>query len=345
MKRQFRPARGAQADAVADRLAAGRAQRRQRHVERERASAAAQSARRETCVSATGAVGSMACRGNARSCLQSVPDVSQTTARPSSTAPCCARARQRARALGAGDLPARPGRRRAGRAAAPRCCASSIVAVDLGTPHRRGAPRAGRERQGRDHRCRRAGRGAARCDVRASPPTRRRLPFAAGSLDLVVSALALQFVNDLPGTLIQIRRALKPDGLLLAALIGGDTPDRTARSLRRRRKPRSKAALSPRVAPFADLRDLGALLQRAGFALPVTDVDRAHRALRLAVRADARPARAWARPMCWSSAGARRSPRDAAARWREIYARALCRCRRPHPRDLRDRLAVGLGAA
>ena len=62
------------------------------------------------------------------------------------------------------------------------------------------------------------------------------LPFADGSLDLVVSALALQFVNDLPGTLIQIRRALKPDGLLLAALIGGDSLDRIARGFRASRK-------------------------------------------------------------------------------------------------------------
>ena len=116
------------------------------------------------------------------------------------------------------------------------------------------------------------------------------LPFADGSLDLVVSALALQFVNDLPGTLIQIRRALKPDGLLLAALIGGDTLDRTARRPSPQAESEIEGGVSPRVAPFADLRDLGALLQRAGFALPVTDVDRAHRALRLAARADARPA-------------------------------------------------------
>ena len=68
------------------------------------------------------------------------------------------------------------------------------------------------------------------------------LPFADGSLDLVVSALALQFVNDLPGTLIQIRRALKPDGLLLAALIGGDSLDRIARKPSRKPKARSKAA-------------------------------------------------------------------------------------------------------
>lgn len=99
------------------------------------------------------------------------------------------------------------------------------------------------------------------------------LPFRDGSLDLVVSALALQFVNDLPGTLIQIRRALKPDGLFLAAMIGGDslTELRTAFA---EAEAEVEGGVSPRVAPFADLRDLGALLQRAGFALPVTDVDR-----------------------------------------------------------------------
>ena len=99
------------------------------------------------------------------------------------------------------------------------------------------------------------------------------LPFRDGSLDLVVSALALQFVNDLPGTLIQIRRALKPDGLLLAALIGGDSLTEL-RAAFAAAEAEVEGGVSPRVAPFADLRDLGALLQRAGFALPVTDVDR-----------------------------------------------------------------------
>jgi SAM-dependent methyltransferase len=99
------------------------------------------------------------------------------------------------------------------------------------------------------------------------------LPFADGSLDLVVSALALQFVNDLPGTLIQIRRALKPDGLLLAALLGGDTLTELRQAFAAAES-EVEGGVSPRVAPFADLRDLGGLLQRAGFALPVADVDR-----------------------------------------------------------------------
>ncbi len=99
------------------------------------------------------------------------------------------------------------------------------------------------------------------------------LPLQPESLDLVVSALAFQFVNDLPGLLAQIRRALKPDGLLLAAMIGGDTLTELRQSFAAA-EAECEGGVSPRVAPFADLRDVGALLQRAGFALPVTDVDR-----------------------------------------------------------------------
>jgi SAM-dependent methyltransferase len=99
------------------------------------------------------------------------------------------------------------------------------------------------------------------------------LPFRDGSLDLVVSALALQLVNDLPGTLVQIRRALRPDGLFMAALLGGDTLSELRQAFAQAES-EIEGGISPRVAPFADLRELGALLQRAGFALPVTDVDR-----------------------------------------------------------------------
>jgi SAM-dependent methyltransferase len=100
-----------------------------------------------------------------------------------------------------------------------------------------------------------------------------RLALAPETLDLAVSALALQFVNDLPGVLAQIRRALKPDGLLLAAMIGGDTLTELRQSFAAA-EAECEGGVSPRVAPFADLRDIGALLQRAGLALPVTDVDR-----------------------------------------------------------------------
>ena len=99
------------------------------------------------------------------------------------------------------------------------------------------------------------------------------LRLAPELLDLAVSALAFQFVNDLPGVLSQIRRALRPDGLLLAAMLGGDTLTELRQSFAAA-EAECEGGVSPRVAPFADLRDVGALLQRAGFALPVTDVDR-----------------------------------------------------------------------
>jgi SAM-dependent methyltransferase len=99
-----------------------------------------------------------------------------------------------------------------------------------------------------------------------------RLPLAAESADLVVSLLALHHVNDLPGAMIQIRRALRPDGLFVAALAGGDTLIELRQSLTIAESEIS-GGVSPRVAPFADARALGGLLQRAGFALPVVDVD------------------------------------------------------------------------
>ncbi len=99
------------------------------------------------------------------------------------------------------------------------------------------------------------------------------LPLQPNTFDLAVSGLAFQFVNDLPGVLAQIRRALKPDGLLLAAMLGGDTLTELRQSFAAA-EAECEGGVSPRVAPFADLRDVGALLQRAGFALPVTDVDR-----------------------------------------------------------------------
>ena len=99
------------------------------------------------------------------------------------------------------------------------------------------------------------------------------LPFANASLDLVVSALALQLVDDLPGVFVQVRRALKPDGLFLAALLGGETLTELRQAFAEAES-EMEGGLSLRVAPFADVRDIGALLQRAGFALPVADADR-----------------------------------------------------------------------
>ncbi|MBR1200592.1 methyltransferase domain-containing protein [Bradyrhizobium sp. AUGA SZCCT0240] len=109
--------------------------------------------------------------------------------------------------------------------------------------------------------------------TRIDPDETETLRLAPESLDLAVSALAFQFVNDLPGVLAQIRRALRPDGLLLATMIGGDTLTELRQSFAAA-EAECEGGVSPRVAPFADLRDVGALLQRAGFALPVTDVDR-----------------------------------------------------------------------
>ncbi len=131
-----------------------------------------------------------------------------------------------------------------------------------------------------------AARGGGGLTVRLAPSPRavgggaylsavgdvERLALAAESCDLVVSLLALHHVNDLPGALIQIRRALRPDGLLLAALAGGDTLTELRQSLMIAESEILGGA-APRVAPFADVRALGSLMQRAGFALPVVDSD------------------------------------------------------------------------
>ena len=100
-----------------------------------------------------------------------------------------------------------------------------------------------------------------------------RLPFAAASLDLVVSTLGLHWTNDVVGALIQIRQALKPDGLFLGAFLGGATLTELRQALTDAESEILGGAGS-RVSPFADSRDAAGLLQRAGFALPVADVDR-----------------------------------------------------------------------
>jgi SAM-dependent methyltransferase len=98
------------------------------------------------------------------------------------------------------------------------------------------------------------------------------LPLAEASLDLVVSLWGLHHVNDLPGTLVQIKRALKPNGLLLAALPGNETL-RDLRQAFLQAEAEMSGGAGAHIHPFADLRDLGGLLQRAGFALPVADSD------------------------------------------------------------------------
>ncbi len=98
------------------------------------------------------------------------------------------------------------------------------------------------------------------------------LPFAAHSFDLVTSSLSLHTVNDLPGSLIQIRRTLKPDGLFMAAILGGETLYELRHCLQQAEMDIT-SGLSPRVAPFADKQQMGALMQRAGYSLPVIDSD------------------------------------------------------------------------
>ncbi len=98
------------------------------------------------------------------------------------------------------------------------------------------------------------------------------LPLADNSLDLVLSCLSLHWVNDLPGALIQANRALKPDGLFLAAILGGETLQELKASLAAAEIAET-GTLVPRASPTVDIRDAGRLLQRAGFALPVVDSD------------------------------------------------------------------------
>ena len=115
------------------------------------------------------------------------------------------------------------------------------------------------------------GRGfAARARGPAVVADEEFLPFAPGRFDLVLSAMDLHWVNDLPGTLIQIARILRPDGLFLGALLGGATLWQLRQTLAAAES-EIDGGLSPRVSPFADLRDAAGLLQRAGFALPVAD--------------------------------------------------------------------------
>ena len=98
------------------------------------------------------------------------------------------------------------------------------------------------------------------------------LPFAEQSVDAVVSIFGLQWVNDLPGVLAQIHRILKPDGIFIAVMCGGKTLHEL-RSIFAATETAQKGGIHPRIAPMIDVRDAGALLQRAGFALPVADSD------------------------------------------------------------------------
>jgi NADH dehydrogenase [ubiquinone] 1 alpha subcomplex assembly factor 5 len=163
------------------------------------------------------------------------------------------------------------------------------------------------------------------------------LPFAPASFDLVASALALHWVNDLPGALLQIRQVLKPDGLFLAAMLGGSSLTELRQCLLQAES-EIEGGASPRVSPFVDLRDAAGLLQRAGFALPVADIDR------LSVTYDARITRHGR-----EQRGAGAPPRALATADPVARRRALQRSLRPagrtHHRHLRNRLSARLGAA
>lgn len=98
------------------------------------------------------------------------------------------------------------------------------------------------------------------------------LPLAAGKFDLVLSSLALHWTNDLPGALIQVNRALKPDGLFIGAIFGIGTLQEL-RDCLMTAESEVTGRVAPRVSPFPEVRDMGGLLQRAGFALPVVDAD------------------------------------------------------------------------
>ncbi|KAF9098607.1 hypothetical protein BGX27_000761 [Mortierella sp. AM989] len=115
-------------------------------------------------------------------------------------------------------------------------------------------------------------------DIKYEVPIERRivdeenLPFPENSLECVISSLSMHWINDLPGTMIQIQRSLKPDGVFIAGLFGGDTLFELRTSLQLAELDR-EGGISPRVSPMADSRDLGSLLSRAGFTLTTVDVD------------------------------------------------------------------------
>ncbi|KAF9907782.1 hypothetical protein BX616_000325 [Lobosporangium transversale] len=115
-------------------------------------------------------------------------------------------------------------------------------------------------------------------EVEYEVPVERRvvdeenLPFPENSLECVISSLSMHWINDLPGAMIQIQRSLKPDGVFIAGLFGGDTLFELRTSLQLAELDR-EGGISPRISPMADSRDLGSLLSRAGFTLTTVDVD------------------------------------------------------------------------
>jgi malonyl-ACP O-methyltransferase BioC len=115
----------------------------------------------------------------------------------------------------------------------------------------------------------------ARAETKGNPRLvvdEEALPFKNSAFDLIISNLTLHWVNDLPGTLLQARRTLKPDGLFLASILGGETL-KELRTAMAEAEISEEGGLSPRISPMANIQDLAQLLQRAGFALPVVDTE------------------------------------------------------------------------
>jgi SAM-dependent methyltransferase len=166
------------------------------------------------------------------------------------------------------------------------------------------------------------------------------LPFAPQSLDLAVSLLSLHWTNDLVGALVQIRQALKPDGLFLGALLGGETLTQLRQALLQAEDEVSGGA-GPRISPFADGFDGAALLQRAGFALPVSDVDCP---LRPSPEVDGGPAGYGRDKRALRPPQTPPHPRRPDAHERDLR-RAVRLAGRAHPGALRHHHAYRLGAA
>ena len=212
------------------------------------------------------------------------------------------------------------------------------LAIDLGTPGE--AVRTALARLGS------IGTIVAADALPRSPPfvaaDEEALPFRDGALDLVVSALALHHVNDLPGTLVQIRRALKPDGLFVAALLGGETLTELRQAFAAAESD-IEGGVSPRVAPFADLRELGGFVTARRICSAGDRRRPRHGALRFHLQADARST-AHGRDQCalLIAAARRCGGRRSCARRRSTAS--VFRCGWAATRDLRDRLAIGLGA-
>ena len=184
---------------------------------------------------------------------------------------------------------------------------------------------------------------ARACPAPAAVASEEVLPLKEGAFGLITSVLSLQLVNDLPGALIQIRRALAPDGLFLGALLGGDTLIELRQAFMLAEM-ETAGGVTPRVFPSADVRDLGGLLLRAGFALPVADFGDADRDLCPSPRADAGTQGHGRGQSAFRALQKAAPPRHAWPRRRHLCG-ALQRAGWQGARDVRDSLSMRMGAA